>query len=239
MKDSLKTAYEEIWEKYRSTSLNTLTGTHQMPLLDRGFVFQFDEDEAECDLLFVGINPSFGEDAGSHRGTYTKNDVDHAYFKPFQQITGELAKTYKQNIRWSHIDLLVFRETDQSYIRKHLFKLPEGIGFIVDQLEISKKKLEFFRPKVIVVANTMAKELLGRNRGIENGKEYGVWMGYHFEFDQTIGTDVITTEGPLKGTKVFFTSMLSGQRALDNGSKERLIWHIARTLNADNKSALP
>jgi hypothetical protein len=31
-------------------------------------------------------------------------------------------------------------------------------------------------------------------------------------------------------TSVFFTSMLSGQRALDIGSRERLIWHLAKVL---------
>jgi len=30
----------------------------------------------------------------------------------------------------------------------------------------------------------------------------------------------------LKNVPIFFTSMLTGQRALDNGSFERLIWHI-------------
>lgn len=51
-----------------------------------------------------------------------------------------------------------------------------------------------------------------------------------FLFDDKIGTHRITGnkefETVLKGTPVFFTSMLTGQRALDNGSFERLGWHI-------------
>ena len=62
--------------------------------------------------------------------------------------------------------------------------------------------------------------------------EVGVWLGdwIKFEFDKTIGTYVVNEPKELKGTKIFFTSMLSGQRALDLGTRERLVWHIAEVL---------
>jgi hypothetical protein len=53
-------------------------------------------------------------------------------------------------------------------------------------------------------------------------------MGYEFEFDEKLGTDRIITKGDLFGIPIFFSSMLSGQRALDTGSEKRLIWHIKR-----------
>ena len=55
------------------------------------------------------------------------------------------------------------------------------------------------------------------------------------KFSKDIGTHVIT-EGNLKNTPVFFTSMLSGQRAMDVGSRERLEWHINFILTQDIKS---
>lgn len=55
--------------------------------------------------------------------------------------------------------------------------------------------------------------------------------GWNFEFCTELGTHKIIRHKTLNGTPVFFTSMLSGQRALDNGSKERLIWHIGKILN--------
>ena len=46
------------------------------------------------------------------------------------------------------------------------------------------------------------------------------------EFDDTIGTYRIINNPDFKDTIVFFSGMLTGQRALDNGSFERLKWHL-------------
>lgn len=51
-------------------------------------------------------------------------------------------------------------------------------------------------------------------------------MNFAFKFDNNIGTHIITEPEILASVPVFFTSMLSGQRALDIGSFERLKWHI-------------
>ena len=50
------------------------------------------------------------------------------------------------------------------------------------------------------------------------------------KFDEEIGTHRITGKNNLQGTPIFFTSMLTGQRALDLGSYERLIWQIKYVL---------
>lgn len=102
-----------------------------------------------------------------------------------------------------------------------------GVDFIYQQLMVSKELIEHIKPKAIVVSNTLARRFLGKEMNEE--KTLGVWMGYEFVFDKNIGTDVIQN-GALRGTPVFFSSMLSGQRALDNGSKERLIWHLNKVL---------
>lgn len=231
--EDLVKEYHLIWEKYKLSDLNSPTNSSADKLLDRGFVFQFDEEIVKPDVLFVGINPSYKHGSLKEELFYTKEQaLQHSYFKPFENIEYDLKKRYNNQITWTHMDVLVFRETQQSFIGDNLFRSQRGLEFLMDQLTISKKVLEHIQPKVMVVSNTMARELLGRNKGVnqKTKEEFGHWMGIDFEFDETIGTDVIINHETLSGTKVFFTSMLSGQRALDNGTKERLVWHINEVL---------
>jgi hypothetical protein len=143
----------------------------------------------------------------------------------------------KKILKWTHIDILVFKETDQKYIEE-LFKKPNGIEFIFDQIQVAKARLEHIKPKVILVANTKARQFMGKDRikfKDENREDENVWMGLNFQFDEELGCDVIQASdgkpSALEGTPVFFSSMLSGQRALDRGSWERLVWQIRRVLN--------
>ncbi|MES1182139.1 MAG: hypothetical protein ABUL44_05020, partial [Flavobacterium sp.] len=81
--------------------------------------------------------------------------------------------------------------------------------------------IELARPKIIIVSNTKARGFFISEAMFTIG------------FNEEIGTDVIINEGSiLKNTPIFFTSMLSGQRALDKGSFRRLIWHINFVLNS-------
>ncbi|MCT4582964.1 MAG: hypothetical protein N4A35_16245 [Flavobacteriales bacterium] len=218
-------SYQNIWDKYKNSSINTSTRKYEKNLLDRGFTFQFDEGIKDVDILFVGINPSYdGESTNS--SIYTREQaLGHYYFKPFGEIQRILKDDYKKELTWAHLDLLVFKETEQAFIRDVLFKSADGLNFIVEQLDIAKSILEYLNPKVIVVSNTQARTLLGADRN--NNKN--IWMGYEFEFDEKLGTRKIVN--PKLNSYCFFTSMLSGQRALDKGSKERLIWHIDYVFN--------
>ena len=73
-----------------------------------------------------------------------------------------------------------------------------------------------------MVCNALARVFMGKEK--EKEKNTGIWMDYEFIFDDKIGTY------RWEGKPVFFSSMLSGQRALDKGSLERLQWHVKRTL---------
>src|SRR5699024_10216291 len=145
----------------------------------------------------------------------------YTYFRRFVDIS------QKTGVKWSHWDLLFFRETKQRYIDK-LIKKDYGIDFIKEQLEISKRIISMSRPKIIVVSNTKARRFM-RN------KKSRLYMGSEFEFDEGLGTYIIINDDVLAGTPVFFTSMLTGQRALDNGSYERLVWHINFVLEKTNR----
>lgn len=225
----LQNEYENIFIKYKDL-------LERYYLNNRGFVYQYDEDEQDCELLFIGMNPSYtvkheltGENP-QYKGHYTRN-TERGYFKPFGIIHNDLLRecptTYKN---WTHIDLFVFRETNQKIVER-LMKDEMGSSFLFEQLIITRKRIEHIQPKVIVVNNALAREFTGINRRGDGENEYGVWMGYKFIFDDEFGSYRITNDVRLKDTHVLFTSMLSGQRALDLGSRERLVWQIKRILN--------
>ena len=175
----------------------------------------------ENSLLFIGLNPSRITDELPHGENFynlkQKGNDYPKYWKAFEEF-GEAT-----SLTWTHLDLLVVRETNQEAIND-LFRLNNGIDFIYQQLMISKQIIEAVKPNIIVIANTLSRLFIGRMQS--NGEK--MWIGYKFEFDENYGTDKIVSDGPLKGVPVFFTSMLNGQRALDWGSKQRLIWHIKR-----------
>ena len=132
------------------------------------------------------------------------------YFNKFIEI-----KEYC-NTDWSHWDLLYVRESKQLRILNSSINL-DFQRFINQQLEISKQVINAVAPKIIVVCNTMARDIL-KNK--ENP------CGYNVLFDNEIGTYRIKDDSTLNNVPIFFSGMLTGQRALDIGSFERLKWHI-------------
>ena len=202
----------------------------EIPIVERGYGIH---GEIITDsLLFIGINPSFVKN--SKPGSYyinlgqngkTRDGKSYAYFKKFVDITNKIndKRGVGQKIQWSHLDLLFHRETEQHFIDA-LKKEKNGIDFISNQLKLTKKILLKSRPKIIVVCNTKARDFL-------RTKNDQLSMGLDYEFDEDLGTEVIINTPELKHTPVFFTSMLTGQRALDNGSYKRLIWHINYVIN--------
>ena len=183
-----------------------------LPFIDRGYgiqsVIPFNS------ILFIGINPSFDEKKNKDYESLFYNvhlDDSHRYFKKFKDI-GE-----KNATQMSHFDLLFLKETNQNNI-KNLYNSLIGREFLDEQLLVSKKVIENSKPKIIVISNAFARDLFLKE-GI-----------FQTEFDSQLGTHKIINNENLAGIPVFFTSMLTGQRALDNGSYERLIWHINQLL---------
>lgn len=164
-------------------------------------------------LLFIGLNPS-NSNTSSILDYYSleQNSNEHPYFKKFEDIASYC------NTNWTHLDMLFIRETEQ----KQIGKLLNGIGleFICEQLQLSKILIEKSNPKAIVVCNTLSRTFLGADK--KNGKN--IWLDFEFLFDEELGTY------RWKNIPVFFSGMLTGQRALDKGSYERLRWHIKKVL---------
>lgn len=179
-------------------------------------------------LIFIGINPSMPDNLRSELNK--KNDIncefykltydektEYKYFKKFYDV----AK--KTGMNWGHIDLLYNRETNQKQVER-LLKTDRGKDFIYKQCMITKTVLDNLidekHPRVFVVTNAFARELLGRYRKENEPTQPEHWIGYDFVWNDDFGTYFY------RNNAFFFSSMLSGQRALDKGSYERLIWQI-------------
>lgn len=173
-------------------------------------------------LLFLGINPSLSDHILNEKINYydlTQDNNVLTYFKKFDEIAKYV------DWHWTHLDLLFFRETKQSTIDCIIDK--SGLKFIYDQLNISKSMIEAAKPKIIIASNTKVRQFLGFEKDQKGMNE---WMGFTFKFNSELGTYEISNNN-LPNTPIFFTGMLSGQRALDRGSYERLKWHIKYVLN--------
>ena len=204
--------------------------------LDKPFHYQYDENVKNCDILFLGINPAEGVDTETDT-FYTKEDIETGktdYYKPFFDIQKELEETYfpSRKITWTHFDIFPFKKTKQSFITDKLLKTQKRRQFLHLLASIAKERIIDIQPKIIVVSNALVRTFMGKDRSITpSGEEVGVWMDFKFQFDINKGTDLILSPDILKQTPVLFTSMLSGQRALDKGSRERLVWHRASLLD--------
>jgi len=201
IKNDFGAQIEDIWSNKEFDSII---------IKERGYAVQ--DEIAKKALLFVGINPSYNNKP--EKIFYNNNHSEvHPYFKKFIDISKIV------EMDWAHIDLLFVRETNQKVVKglgaEHL-----GHQFFEEQLKISIAIIERTRPKILVVNNTYARDLLKRK--------------FDFEFDEEIGTKKIKSQNSLNKTTVFFTRMLTGQRALDLGSYERLIWQIKYVLKKMN-----
>ncbi|PCJ65564.1 MAG: hypothetical protein COA58_09140 [Bacteroidetes bacterium] len=187
-------------------------------------------------LLFIGINPSLSEkdrieleekkdlSYKSYKLKY-EEDKEYRYFKKFYDV----AK--KTEMNWGHIDILYQRETSQKKVES-LLKTEHGVDFIYRQCMITKTVLDNLidenNPRIFVVTNTFARNLLGLYRKENEPKRSEHWIGYDFVWNEDIGTYMY------KNNPFFLSGMLTGQRALDNGSYERLIWQINFVKNKIN-----
>ena len=229
-KEHFKESIKKIWEDSSMTKWNNPICED---ILKRGVVLQ--DKISMNSILFIGINPSFNKEKGLRNNDFNNdndgfynNDDGHidrnSYFKKFREISKEV------NSDWAHTDLLFFRETNQKFVNQ-LLNLEIGKEFIKKQLEISKQIIIQAKPKVIIVSNALARDLMGIFiKGEENIEISEPSMKFKFKFDDDLGTHKIINQKELENIPVFFTSMLTGQRALDLGSYKRLIWHIKYVL---------
>jgi hypothetical protein len=227
----------QIWQRHRSDK--------RQPLVYR-------EMDKSC-LMFVGLNPSYivsGQSlkvvSGGVDSTIDCDDHYHwkgiqafedflgrelpniptrvtesaPYFKPIRSISARCG------IEWEHIDLFAVRETNQNEAKRII-----GISgstekdivlsdFARDQMEVMFRFIHDLHPKGIVVINALGSSIFQWwCRQVNISLEFADERGFH-QIKQ--GNSLVP---------VFFSGMLTGQRALDRHSFERLKWHISRALS--------
>lgn len=189
-------------------------------------------------ILFIGLNPSFSQKGYSsllrhtefsnlepsnfyHWRNRKKLDLEIAlrveqigkenypYFKKFKDIAAHV------KLEWEHIDLFFFRETSQSQFKQRIYAGSNLSEFGRSQLELSKQLILEARPRIIVVANAFASSLF-------------IKQFPDLEFDEKHGYHRVLIEN--KSVPTFLASMLTGQRAMDNYSYQRLRWHIKKAV---------
>ena len=225
----------KIWKAYSKEDIfNELNKEYRKsPLLPR-YV-------QKNSILFIGMNPSFPKGAslpldeteiGFYDVNFNSTKIDLPYFEKMKEIANYC------RFNASHIDLLFLRETNQKIIEKLSYT---SIEFLKEQLFISWEIITEAMPKVIVVSNALASEFFGKKKESKHKLLDKIWLGNDFyfvnniwnkepNFNNQIGTYEIEIKN--KKTPILFCGMLSGQRALDIGSFERLKWQIKFILNS-------
>jgi hypothetical protein len=228
IKEKFKKSIVDLWKNYDHLEALNAPGCEyrKSPLAP--------ETIKKNTLLFIGINPSFTEgntipDDKKAIDFYTldtQSDKQIPYFKKFKEFA-DYCET-----DWDHLDLLFIRETNQKIIEDLTYVRPDGVDFIGKQLDISFSILKELEPKVIVVANAYASEFFGKMKS-KHGVFEKIWQGYSFDFKEDFDTELGTYTISLNSKRVpiFFSGMLSGQRALDLGSLERLVWGVKRVID--------
>ena len=212
-----KTDYDQIWNDVNSV-IPKLPNNYG-EIINRGYDVI---DHLFTDgLLFVGINPAFKTNPGS---SFNNSINKYPYFKSFPEIS----KKCGFNGHFSVLDILAVRCTAQSTIRDAINKNKDFKGFCQSQFDVFKKMVCAARPKVIVVCNAYARQWMQNSDFNNSAFDF-------YGFDKNIGTWRIKGNNELDRTPVLFTSMLTGQRALDKGSLERLEWQIKYISNIDGR----
>lgn len=205
LKDQYAESYDQIPDEYKD-------------LRDRGYDII---DKVEIGgVLFVGINPSYdesrkGTDASIVRKSDTVGDSDGYNYEPYFGRPKLLNE--KIGISgFSHVDLFSIRCRQQYRVRNMVCD-STCKAFVEKQLGLFRKVVDGTLPRCIVVINAMASNL------IREGNALG-----QLQYDEALGVDMYEVSS--KRIPVFYSGMLSGAHALDNGSYDRLLWHIKYVL---------
>lgn len=183
-----------------------------------GFSTYLQKTDAFCDINvreFYAFPPSASFNLKVSLKIEQQMKKEYPYFDPFDYLlegTGE---------EWEYLDLFYVRETSQEKLKQEIFSKDGKLNdFAQEQLEITKDIIEEIQPKVIVVVNALASRIF-------KGEEFET--PFIAQFNEQVGCYFAEIGG--RTIPAFLSSMLSGQRALDIFSKERLRWHLQKVLN--------
>lgn len=204
---NVEAIYKERLEALWDDCLYNLPEGFEKELANRGYAVE--RELPHEDVLFIGMNPSYDADIDKpEKLFYNVADAGNDFFKAIVTFS---SNTLEYN-NPSHHDLLFIRHTKQkdieAFMKKGLLK-----EFLEKQLDISVEIIRELSPKLIVVLNAGACKLFSSRFERVSDRDIEKYLGaYPFIINEK--------------TPVLFSSMLSGQRALDIGSRDSLSWHI-------------
>lgn len=198
-----KERIEALWNEYRDKPLESF----EKEIVNRGFAIE--TELPHNDVLFIGMNPAY--DIRRDKPGDIFYNVSEKGNDFFNAIVNFSDKT-RQCKNPSHHDLLFIRHTRQKDIEAQLNGGPLK-EFLNIQLDMSVEIIRELSPQLIVILNAGACRL------------------FETKFDRVSDRRIEEDLGAYpflinKVTPVLFSSMLSGQRPLDTGSKNSLSWHI-------------
>lgn len=165
------------------------------------------------DVLFLGMNPSYKPGQWNHDGGgFYDIKPGNKYFKAMIEFSQDTLG--RSDL--SHHDVLFIRHTDQKEVVKYM-NADNYRDFIAGQLLLSRDIIRAAEPKMIVVLNAAVREVF----------QWLFPFDWEADYDETLGAHIVTIDNKVP---VLFSGMLSGQRALDLGSKRALKWHIQQIL---------
>ena len=164
-------------------------------------------------LLLVGINPSFDESFEGPCASIVRESENggyqHPYFVKPRRLNDEIGIS-----SLSHIDMFSIRTRHQKVVR-NIINDDASQQFVEKQLTLFHRIINGTSPRAIVVINALASIIIKNALG-------------NLKRDEDMGVDMYRIGE--KQVPVFFSGMLSGGHPIDNGSYERLVWHIKYVL---------
>ena len=176
-------------------------------------------------LLLVGINPSFDESFEGPCASVVRDSdnggYQHSYFVKPKKLNEDIGIG-----RFSHVDMFSVR-TRHQYVVQAIVNDPDAQEFVEEQLGLFRKIVNGASPRAIVVINALASHMIRTRRALDA-----------LDYDEELGVAMYKIGE--KRVPVFYSGMLSGAHAVDNGSFDRLIWHIQHVLFmlSENPSAV-
>ncbi len=234
---------EKILNLWKEFSEKQQLPTKLFPLLYNKFKYN--------QLLFIGLNPSFKAEVMKSLGIESEiltdeDDVEAVYrwnnsptdlskiemiinldsyailHHDYYKVLHKIAANLKPQLEMQAIDLLDIRQTKQKEIEKNI-KISEDRIISIDpffqrQIEISFELIQKIKPRIIVVVNAFASRIIN-----------ALWQSSISDFSHQTGYQYFKLSLEKK-IPIFFSGMLTGQRALDVGSRKRFVWHIQQSL---------
>lgn len=173
-------------------------------------------------LLLVGINPSFDESFVGPCASVVRDSDNGGYQHPYFVKPKKLNEDIGIG-RFSHVDMFSVR-TRHQYVVQAIVNDPDSREFVEEQLGLFRKIVNGASPRAIVVVNALASHLIRTRRALGA-----------LDYDDVLGVAMYKIGD--KRVPVFYSGMLSGAHAVDNGSFDRLIWHIKYVLNMQSENS--